>query len=117
MANEQPIYLNFDKMNKGGNIKMDKAEIGMIKIRFTQIHKPLELVYPTMKFKIQYDERGVAEVPEWVAKKLLGKDFAGMGYELFKEEPVKEKPERKAKVQEEKAEIKTKEDFLAEIKN
>ena len=115
MANEQPIYLNFDKMKKGGSVKMDKAEIGVVKIRFTQIHKPLELVYPTMKYKIQYDERGVAEVPEWVAKKLLGKDFAGMGYELFKEEPVK--VERKAKVQEEKAEVKTKEDFLAEIKN
>jgi hypothetical protein len=112
MPNEM-IFLNFDNIKKGGNVKMNQ-EIGTVKIRFKGIDRALELVYPGLKTKVQFDERGVAEVPASIAKKLLGPDFAGAGYELYKEEEVL-KTERKAKIQE-KPESKTKEaEFLAEI--
>jgi hypothetical protein len=107
------IFLNFDKLKKG-DVKMNHQEVGTVKIRFKGLDKALELVYPNLHTKVQFDERGVAEVPAWVAKKLLGPDFVKAGYELYTEEEAP-RPERKAKVQE-KTEAKTKEqEFLAEI--
>ena len=114
MSNEM-IFLNFDNLKKG-DVKMSKQEIGTVKIRFKGLIGATELVYPGLKTKVQFDEKGVAEVPAWIAKKLLGPDFAGAGYEIYTEEALK--AERKAKVQEPKTDAKTKEEeFLAEIKS
>ena len=105
---------------KGGR-KMDSRsqEIGIVKIKLNGLGKAAELNYPTLKLKIRYDERGVAEVPLWAAKKLLGPDFAGSGYELFEEvkteESKVEKPkERKPKTQETKT---AEQEFIAGIKD
>jgi hypothetical protein len=50
------------------------------------------------KNKVILDEHGVVEVDEGLAKKLLGPDHAGEGWELVKEEPETAKGKRASKV-------------------
>lgn len=69
---------------------------GKVKIRLKGLEGgPMRLrVLP--KFEADFDVRGVAEVPSFVAEKLLGPGYKGSGFELF-EEPkvVVEKPVEK----------------------
>jgi len=58
-----------------------QQEVGTMKIRLKGLEKAVEFTFPNLRTKIKFDEKGVAEVPVWIGKKLLGPDFAGCGYE------------------------------------
>ena len=63
------------------------------------------------KKKVILDENGIAEVEEGLARKLLSPEYAGAGWELYKEEPAKG---RKSKVVEEEEPV-SKEEFAQKI--
>lgn len=58
-----------------------------VKLRLKGIERgPIEMTIAPKK-KIILDENGVAEVEEGLARKLLSPEYAGAGWELYKEEP------------------------------
>jgi len=91
-----------------------QQDVGTMKVRMRGLGKAIEFKFPNLRDKVRFNEEGIAEVPVWLGKKLLGPDFAGCGYEevTVATEVTRLKREHKS----EKMESKEKE-FLEEIKD
>ena len=99
--------------HKKEDVKMaiEKKELPKVKIRLRGLERgPIELTILPRK-KMILDENGVVEVDEATARKLLSPEYAGTGWEMYKE---KEEP---AKGRKSKAEDETvsKEEFAHKI--
>lgn len=99
--------------HKKGGIKnmAERIDLPKVKIRLRGIERgPIEMTILPRK-KVILDEHGVVEVDEGTAKKLLSPEYAGAGWELYKEEPAKG---RKSKAEEPEKSV-SKEDFAQQI--
>lgn len=100
-------------------------EAGTMKLKSKYYQKgyPVQLTYPTLKTKITWDGKGVADVPTNIAKRLLNKDEFGDGYEMYMEEKEPEKTEKEVrKLKMAKTEVKLEEkskeeEFLDTVKD
>jgi hypothetical protein len=100
-----------------------KQEPGTLKIRLKGLEKAVEFTFPGYKGKVKFNDKGITEVPSWLGRRMLGPEFAGVGYEEVVEvkevkvpEPPAGKPQREAKTSG-KEKTPSENDFLEGIKN
>ncbi len=98
--------------HKKEEVKMADPKLRTVKLRLRGVDRgPIELTIAPKK-KVILDENGIVEVEENLARKLLSPEYAGTGWELYKEPDTVTKG-RKSKAEEEQPS--SKEDFAKQI--